>query len=147
MYDFALRFTGGKDKLLELPPPSDEQLSVVYSTESITLENCTSQMETALEGTERETVHFLHRESFITDSIRNKILHSSTMMSEEEKAGELVSWIKKRVKQDRTSYYTLVNELKRHGNRYWPILAKLEAEYTRQQRTGVTRLAFTEKCL
>jgi hypothetical protein len=89
-------------------------------------------METAFTGLEREVVHFLYRENFISESVRNRVLSPGSGWGEEEKAGELVKGVTKRVKQAPTSYYTLVNELKRYGKRYQPILSKLEAEYAQQ---------------
>ena len=101
-----------------------------------TLENNVVQLETALSGLERELVHFLNREEFITDSVCNKVLDPRSSLDEDEKAGELVKGIKKRVKQDSTSYYTFIDELKRHGKRYQPIISKLEAEYAKLQGAG-----------
>ena len=82
---------------------------------------------------EREFAHFLHTEGFIPDNIRDKILAPVSVFSEEDKAGELVKWIKKRVKQDRASYHVLVNQMTLYGARYRPIL--LGAEYVRHYRT------------
>ena len=78
-------------------------------------------------------MYFLNREEFITDGVCNKVLDPRSSLDEDEKAGELVKGIKKRVKQDNTSYYTFLNELKRHGKRYQPIISKLEAEYAKLQ--------------
>ena len=101
-----------------------------------TLENNVVQLETALSGLERELVHFLNREEFITYSVCNKVLDPRSTLDEDEKAGELVKGIKKRVKQDSASYYAFLNELKRHGKRYQPIISKLEAEYAKLQGAG-----------
>jgi endonuclease III-like uncharacterized protein len=104
-----------------------------------TLENCTTLLETALVGPERELVHFLKQENFISDDVRNKILNPVSVLGEEDKAGELVKWIRLRVKQDRTSYRKFVEGLKRFGGRYHPIVCTLEGEFMRLASTyGVT---------
>ena len=98
-----------------------------------TLENCVVPLEVALSDLQRELVHFLKCKEFITDEVCDIVLDPRYMLSEVEKAGKLVKGIKKRVKQDHTSYYTFLSELKRHGKKYQPIITKLEAEYARQE--------------
>jgi hypothetical protein len=101
-----------------------------------TLENCTTLLETALVGPERELVHFLKQENFISDDVRNKILNPVSVLGEEDKAGE---WIRLRVKQDHTSYHKFVEGLKRFGGRYQPIVCTLEGEFMKLVRTyGMT---------
>jgi hypothetical protein len=98
-----------------------------------TIKFCTTPMEIAFTNLEREVVHFLNRENFINDSVCIKVLDAVSVLGEEDKAWELVKGVRQRVKEDPGSYYTLVNELKRHGRKYQPILSKLEAEYARQK--------------
>lgn len=101
-----------------------------------TLKNCVESLELALSGLERSLVHFLNREEFINDSIHNRVLDPRSSLDENEKAGELVRAIRKRVKQDSTSYYTFLNKLRQYGKRYQPIIDKLEAEYAKLQSAG-----------
>ena len=93
----------------------------------MTVEHCTVPLETALSGLERELVHFLYQKSFISDSVRDKVLNPVSVLSEAEKAGEVVRWIKNRVKQDPRSYWVLVRKLQQGGNKYQPIIRILEA--------------------
>jgi hypothetical protein len=102
------------------------------STESRTLDNCTTSLETAFTGMEKEFVHFLQGEGFITEMVHNKILNPVTVLTEEDKAGEVVKWIKKRVKQDYRSYLVLLSHMTRYENRYRPILNTLGNEYVKQ---------------
>ena len=122
--------TGGPQGFGGAPPQTPPDIEIK------TLDNNVVQLETVLSGLERELVHFLNREEFITDSVCNKVLDPRSSLDEDEKAGELVKGIKKRVKQDSASYYTFLNELKRHGKRYQPIISKLEAEYAKLQGAG-----------
>ena len=114
-------------------PPNSERPLPSASVELKTLQECTTQLETALGWLERDLVHFLNREGFISDSIHDSVLKSPSMLDEAEKAGELVKWIKRRVKQDYTSYHKLVAKLKEFGNVYGPVLRALEAEHSKQQ--------------
>lgn len=99
------------------------------SLELKTIKQCTSQLETALIGLDRKLVHFLNQEGFIQDSICERILNSQSSMDDTEKAGQLVKWIKNRVKQDHQSYHTLLNYFKEGGKHYKPIVNTLEGEF------------------
>ena len=107
---------------LQGPPPS---------AEFMTLEHCTVPLETALSDLERDLVHFLCLNGFISDDVRDKVLTPVSVLSEGEKAGEVVRWIKKKVMQDPGSYHVLMRKLQQGGRRYQPIINKLEA--TRQK--------------
>ena len=108
--------------LFSSQPPSDEFMTV---------EHCTVSLETALSDLERDMVHFLCLNDFISDDVRDKVLNPVSVLSEGEKAGEVVKWIKKKVMQDPGSYHVLMRKLQQGGRRYQPIISKLEA--TRQQ--------------
>ena len=97
----------------------------------MTVELCTIQLETALLGLERDLVHFLFQNGFISDDVRDKVLNPVSVLSEAEKAGEVVRWIKNRIKQDPTNYHVLMGKLQQCGKRYQPIINRLET--TRQQ--------------
>ena len=101
------------------------------SAEFMTVEHCTIQLETALSGLDRDLMHFLCQNGFIGDDVRDKVLNPVSVFSEAEKAGEVVRWIKNRIKQDPTSYHVLMGKLQQCGNRYQPIMNRLET--TRQQ--------------
>lgn len=105
------------------------------SPELVTIERCTSQLETALMGHDRELLHYLREEGIITGSIHDTILNPASLLSEAEKAGELVKWIGNRVKQDSQSFHLLVRHFKQAGNLYQPILNKLEAKYAQLATT------------
>ena len=107
---------------LQGPPPS---------AEFMTLEHCTVPLETALSDLERDLVHFLCLNDFISDDVRDKVLNPVSVLSKGEKAGEVVRWIKKKVMRDPGSYHVLMRKLQQGGRRYQPIINKLEA--TRQQ--------------
>ena len=76
-------------------------------------------------------MHFLFQNGFISDDVRDKVLNPVSVFSEAEKVGEVVRWIKNRIKQDPTSYHVLMEKLQQCGNRYQPIMNTLET--TRQQ--------------
>ena len=88
-------------------------------------------------GLERDLVHFLTTEGFIVEAVRDdKVLNPCSSLDDAEKAGELVKWIKKRVKQDPQSYHVLICRLKEGGNLYRPIVNTLEEEYSSHVTKG-----------
>jgi hypothetical protein len=99
-----------------------------------TLEKCTPQLETAFKEVERDLVHFLLDECFISSDVHDEVLEPRTLLNKSEKAGKLVKSIKNRVKQDPSSYHTLIDELKRRGRRCDPIVKILEEEYNKQSK-------------
>ena len=98
------------------------------------------QLETALSGLDRDLMHFLCQNGFIGDNVRDKVLNPVSVLSEAEKAGEVVRWIKNRIKQDPASYHVLMGKLQQCGNRYQPIINRLET--TRQQLPQGQRFVF-----
>ena len=113
-------------------PPNSEHPLQSASVELKTLRACTGQLETALKREERDLVHFLNVSGFISEDVYDIVLNPLSMLSEVQKAGELVKGIKWRVEQDRASYHELVAKLKDFGKVYKPVLRALEAEHTRQ---------------
>ena len=99
------------------------------SPELRTVRKCTSRLETALKALDRDLVHFLGDEGFFPSDVYDEILNPRSMMTEAERAGELVKWIKNRVKQDPGSFHKLLYHFKQRGALYQPIAAKLSAEY------------------
>ena len=106
------------------------------SPELRTLKACTPQLETALKGLDSGLVHFLNHNNFITDNVMDKVRNPVTMLTEDDKAWELVKWIKNKVKQDPPSYHVLLGRLKQSGSLYKSIVKILEAEYARQNPQG-----------
>ena len=92
---------------------------------------CTPDLETALSGLERGFIHFLAQKGFITDEVSERVLDPQSMLSGEQRAGLLVTGIKRRVKLDSTSYHTLLEHFKKGGNLYRPIVGILEKAYSR----------------
>ena len=76
-------------------------------------------------------MHFLCQNGFISDEVRDYVLNPVSVFGEAHKAGEVVRWIKNRIKQDPASYHVLMRKLQQCGNRYQPIINRLET--TRQQ--------------
>ena len=87
-------------------------------------------------GLERDLVHFLTKEGFIVNAVRDKVLDPCSSLDDAEKAGELVKRIKNRVKQDPQSYHDLICRLKEGGNHYRPIVKALEEEYASHVTKG-----------
>ena len=99
------------------------------SPELEAVRKCTSHLETALKMLDRELVHFLRDEGFVTDNVHDDILTPRSMLTEAERAGELVKWIKNRVKQDPRSFHLLLQYFRQRGALYKPIVNELSAEY------------------
>lgn len=77
-------------------------------------------------------MHFLNMEGFFGDAFTERILNPVTLLTEEDKAGELVKMIRLRVSQDPSSFHILLHRLKLSGKLYMPIVQKLEEEFQKQ---------------
>ena len=93
------------------------------------------QLETALRS-DRQIVHFLYREGFIHQNLRDDVMNPRSMLDEHEKAGVLVTRIMDRVKLSAHNYHTLLEHLRQRGKSYESIVKILNREYNRQQQTG-----------
>lgn len=101
------------------------------SAEFTAINECTERLETALKGLDRKLIHFLHQQGFLIDDKRDEILKPGSPLTEAEKAGELVKWIKHGIEQDQQRYHTLVGWLKKQKH-YVPIVDKLDKVYKQQ---------------
>ena len=90
------------------------------------VKQCTSELEGAGLERDRALIHFLNREAFMNDKEHENILDPRSMLREDQKAGEIVKWIKHRVQQDPSSYHKLICQLSACEQRYQPIVKKLE---------------------
>lgn len=108
------------------------------SPELETLENCTSQLETALKLLDRTLVHLLREKGFITDEVRDEILDSRSMLTKTEKAGELVKLMKDKVKIDPSLFIILLQCFKQISVVYDCIVKILEDEYNKVSRAPST---------
>jgi hypothetical protein len=89
---------------------------------------CASHLEAALKVTNRELIHFLRDEGFLSDEVHDEVLNPYTMLSDTQKSGELVRWITHRIKMDHTSFHILLHHLKQNVL-FEPTVSKLKAEY------------------
>lgn len=120
------------------PRETIETITMNDTAELMSVKNCIQKLETALKGVDRDLVHFLNQEGFLTGDVHDEILKPVSMLTEVQKAGELVSFIKNRVGQDAKSYHTLVAWLKEHRH-YQPIVKVLEDEYRKHQQTHLSQ--------
>ena len=97
--------------------------------------SCTKPLETALRSLDRDLVHFLHREGFITPEVLDDVLNPR-LLSGYQKAGELVASIRNKVELSAQNYHTLMNHLRQSGKQYGSIVDILDREYSRQDRAG-----------
>ena len=102
------------------------------SIEFKTVRRCTVALETALKGLDRNLVDFLYQNGFITEDVCDQVLNRVTLLSNADKAQELIKGIKNQVKQDKRNYFVLVGGLTQGGVLYKPILKVLDEEYQRQ---------------
>jgi hypothetical protein len=89
---------------------------------------CTSDLETALWQLDKDLVHFMRDEGFILDATHDEILAPQSMMTDAQRAGDLVKCIRNRVKQDSASFHLLLRYFKKRGAFYEPVVKKLTAE-------------------
>ncbi len=85
---------------------------------------------------DRDIVHFLHREGFITQELHDEILNPRSMWTDHQKVGELVTGVRNKVKLSAQDYHTLLDHLRPSGKHYRGIVDILDAEYSRQEQTG-----------
>ena len=108
-------------------------LQMAESPEYRTVVSCMKQLETAFLRCGRDIPHFLLQQGFITVEVHDDVLNPR-LLSEHQKAGELVSGIRKKVELSAQDYHTLVDHLGQSGKHYEGIVALLNKEYTRQQQ-------------
>jgi hypothetical protein len=90
---------------------------------------CTSDLESALQQLDKDLVHFMREKGFILDATHDEILKPQTMLTDVQRAGELVKCIRNRVEQDSSSFHTLLCYFKQGGAFYEPVVRKLTAGY------------------
>ena len=94
----------------------------------------TTQLETAL--LDRDIIHFLLREGFLTLEVHDSVLDPRSMLSGHQKAGELVGSISNQAELSAKKYHTLMNHLRRNGKQ----LDILDKDYSRQEQAGTVRI-------
>ncbi len=97
--------------------------------------SCTKQLETALLRSDRNIVHFLYREGFVTQEVHDEVLNPR-LLNDHQKAGELVTGIRNKVELSAQDYHTLLNHLRQSGKHYGSIVNILDEEYSRQEQIG-----------
>ena len=102
------------------------------SAEYRTIVSCTKQLETTFRSIDRDLVHSLHCEGFITQEVRDDVLNPRSMLNDHQKAGQVVTGIRNKVEQSANSYYMLLNNFCRSGKQYEGIMSILDEEYKRQ---------------
>ena len=106
------------------------------SSEFRTVTNCTEELEVAFLKCDRNIIHFLYKEGFITQEMHQDILDTKSSKTDSEKSGELIAGIRNRVKLSVQSYHTLLQHLRQKGKYYESIVNILDEEYSRQHRIG-----------
>ena len=110
--------------------------SGVGSCEYRTVVSCTKPLETALRALDRDMVHFLHQEGFITQEVHDDVMNPRSMLNSHQKAGELVTGIRNKVELSAQNYHTLVHHLRQSGKQCESLVGILDSEYSRQQQAG-----------
>lgn len=103
------------------------------SPELATVKKYAPLLEATLKRCDRELVHFLRNKGFLTDDAHDEILNARSILTEAQKAGELVKWIENRIKMDPSSFHSLLDHLKQSGPIYQPIVNAFEATSSRAQ--------------
>ena len=92
------------------------------------LKNCRDQLECALKPVERKAVNFLSGKGFITDEVRDDVLNPRSMLTEHQKAGQLVDGIVRKVNLDPQSYQSFLDFLRESGKYHEGIVRILDSE-------------------
>ena len=98
--------------------------------ESITLLKCTAKLIIAL-SSDDEILHFLDRERFIKPKIYKDVNNPKSLLSDDDKAGLLVTGIKDKVKLNPKNYHKLMRYFRGDSGMYGDIADILEEEYLR----------------
>ncbi len=112
------------DTAVATPIPNKE-------AESKTLVNCTAELVIAL-SSDDEVLHYLDREGFIKPKIYKDVNNPKSLLSEDEKAGLLVTGIKNKVKLNPRNYHKLMRHFHQDRRMYGDIADILDEEYHKQ---------------
>ena len=82
------------------------------SVESITLINCTKELETALTLDNRDIAHFMNAEGLISDEVHSEVTNPEPRLSATVKAGLLVSALKKKVKLNPQNFQVFLEHVR-----------------------------------
>ena len=104
------------------------------SLEYRTVVSCAKPLEIALRSADRDIVHFLHQEGFVTQEVHDEVLNPRSMWTTHQKAGELLTGIRNKVELSAQSYHTLLKHLCQGGKQYEGIVSKLDEEYSWQEQ-------------
>ena len=98
------------------------------SREYNTLIECTRQLETALRG-DRGIAHYLHKEGFLKKDDYDDVLNPNSRLPHVNKAGVLMTAIKKKVKLNPDNYHKLLHYFHSSFVKYMDIVAILDEVY------------------
>lgn len=115
----------------------DTVMGLTKSREYRTVVKCSGALETALKS-DRDIMHFLNSEGFITDEVWDDVLDARSMLTPAQKAGKLVKGIRNKVSESPQHYHTLVEHLSKNRIRYGSIVDKLNREYATPEQPGMT---------
>lgn len=99
-----------------------KSLNMSESLEYKTIVSCAKQLEIAFSSLDRNLVHFLNQEGFITQEVCDDILNPRSTLTNREKAGELVTGIRKKVELSAPKYHSFLNYLCQRGKQYEDIV-------------------------
>lgn len=107
------------------------------SSEYRTIVSCINHLEIALKSPERTLVNFLHHNGFISEEIHHDVLNPRTMLTDHQKAGQLVDRIKTQVKLSPQKFHEFINFLHDNGKQYKSLVTILSNEYNLQEQGNV----------
>ena len=110
--------------------------SMESSLEYRAITNCARYLEIALQS-DRDIVHFLNLEGFITQEVCDDVLNPRPRLTERQNAGQLVTGIRNAVLLSPRHYSTLLSYFRADRARYGGIVDILDREYHKQQQSGV----------
>ena len=99
------------------------------SKEHETLRKKTKEMEIALRS-DRDIVHFLYRERFISHDVYEEVLDPRSMLTATEKSSKLVICIRNKVKLNPQNYHKLLHHFRQDRRNYGDITDILDNEYS-----------------
>ncbi len=104
-------------------------------SEYITIVACAEQLEIALRS-DRAITHYLFRERFISEELYDKVLNPRSMLTDIQKAGQMVREIRHKVKANGEWYHNLLRHFHKNDEKYADIIKILDKEYSSSQSSS-----------
>ena len=100
------------------------------SLEYITIHKCVNQLESVLSESDiKGFARCLFDTKFITEKVYKEVLEPKRSYTQADQAAKLMLQVTRKVEDEPSNYYKLINHLRQNKEKYIDIVAVLDAEY------------------